>query len=637
MNQLGRNEPGITALLMGNEALARGVIESGAAVCAAYPGNPSSEIVGTLAKIGPDLGMHVEWSVNEKVALEVAAAAAMTGLRGMAAMKQNGLNVASDFLLNLNLSGVRGGLVVIVCDDPSGISSTNEQDTRHYARMGDLPLLEPSDFQEAKDMVLQAFELSEKYGLPVLVHSVTRLSHSRGNVLFGPIQNQSRKPFFDRSRPFINIPAPAKAHLALLNKIKKIQGDLENSPFNKYQGPRRPELLIVTTGAGRFYCQEAVKTLDLSGRVGIIKVGNTWPLPEGFLLKHLVKSDRIVIVEEGSPFLESNVKAFWADQAAKFPPRTFWGKGTGHLPTVGELSPDLLIDLLNRVFEPDYEPRPQPYSEAVGKAVKELAPERDFGFCAGCSHRASYWAIKIALALDGRDGFVLGDIGCYGTGAGPAGFNQMNTMQAMGSSAGLASGMGLLHHFGLDQPVVAVCGDSTFFHAAIPALINARQHGSHFIFLILDNSATAMTGFQPHAGMGVTATGQEAPLVDIGHLCEAIGLNYEIQDPYDLEKTIQILLRMLKSEQGSNVLILKRECALVRIKNGPSNFKVEVKPEQCLGDECGCNRLCTRVFRCPGLFWDAKAKKARIDEAICMGCGVCVQICPTGAIVGEAE
>ena len=197
--------------------------------------------------------------------------------------------------------------------------------------------------------------------------------------------------------------------------------------------------------------------------------------------------------------------------------------------------------------------------------------------------------------------------------------------------------MGLLRRFGFDQPVVAVCGDSTFFHAAIPALINARQHGSHFVFVILNNSATAMTGFQPHAGMGVTATGQEAPLVDIGYLCEAIGLGYEIQDPYDLKETIQILLRMLKSEQGSNVLILKRECALIRAKSGPLNIKFEVKPEQCLGDECGCNRLCTRIFRCPGLFWDANAKKARIDEAICMGCGVCAQICPTGAIIGEAE
>ena len=636
MRLLSQNEPGKIVLLMGNEAIARGAIEAGAMVCAAYPGNPSSDIIEALAKVGPELGIHVEWSVNEKVALEVAAAAAMTGLRGLTAMKQNGLNVASDFLLNLNLTGIRGGLVLAVCDDPGGISSTNEQDSRLYAKMGNLPLFEPSDFQEAKDMVVTAFKLSEEIGLPCLVHSVTRISHARGNVELGPLPSAKPIPNFDRSKPFSSLPFLAKAHLGLRNKMARFQEIFESSSFNYYRGPDTPELLIVTTGAGLFYCQEAIHTLDLKKRVGIIKLGTTWPLPKKFLLKHLTKADRIVFVEEGNAFIEGNIKEMWADLAQELPPSTFIGKIREDLPPVGELNPDIVIGLLRNVLDIPYQARPAEYAEAVGQVVKELAPVRDLSFCAGCPHRATYWAIKKALILDGRDGFVLGDIGCYGMGFGPAGYTQMNTLHAMGSGAGLASGMGQLHKFGLKQPMIAVCGDSTFFHAAIPAIINAQQHEANFVFLILDNDATAMTGFQPHPGLGKTATGHTAPPIDIAALCQGMGLEVDVQDPYDLEDTTQTIVRLLKQDSGVKVLILKRACALVRAKRGPAEFKVAISQDRCLGEACGCNRFCTRIFKCPGLFWNVETSRAQIDEAICNGCGVCSHICPSGAIYKEA-
>ena len=241
----------------------------------------------------------------------------------------------------------------------------------------------------------------------------------------------------------------------------------------------------------------------------------------------------------------------------------------------------------------------------------------------------------MALALDGRDGIVLGDIGCYSLGMGPSGFGQMKTLHAMGSGTGLACGLGQLNRFGLEQPVIAVCGDSTFYHAAMPALANAYYNGANFLLLLLDNSATAMTGFQPHPGTGETATGREAPVIDLKAICKVFGAHVEVVDPFDVTATVETLMRLLQEEKGVKVLILKRECALVSAKLQKRLYQVEVDQKLCLGETCGCNRLCTRIFKCPGLMWDKAAGKARIDEAICTGCGVCTEICPVSAIQKE--
>jgi indolepyruvate ferredoxin oxidoreductase alpha subunit len=634
MSSISQNAPGKTVLLMGNEAIARGALEAGVKVCAAYPGNPSSEIIGSLAKVAEEMGIHVEWSINEKVALEVATAASFAGLRGLCAMKQNGLNVASDFLLNLNLSGCRGGLVLVVADDPAGVSSSNEEDSRIYAKLGDLPLFEPANFQEAKEMTRSAFELSEQLGLPVLIRSVTRVSHARGNVCLDELPKSSTKPRFENWLRFTPLPAIAN-HKLLHEKLNRAKEMAEKSPFNFYRGGEKPELLVVTSGSGWMYSLEALINLDVQERIGVLKLGTTWPLPEKFVLDHLKKADRILFVEEVDPFLENNVKELYAQNCVDLGLKTFFGKASKHIPDVGDLSPEIVTNAIQNLLQISYEPRPADYSVRAHEIASQIVPARMLGFCPGCPHRATYWAVKIALALDGRDGFVLGDIGCYSLGMGPSGFAQMRTLHAMGSGTGLACGFGQLNRFGLEQPVVAVCGDSTFYHAAMPALANAYYNGSNFLLLLLDNSATAMTGFQPHPGTGETATGGEAPVIDLRAICKVFGARVEVVDPFDVASTVETILRLLEDNKGVKVLIMKRECALVSAKHQKRLYRVAVEEERCLGETCGCNRLCTRVFKCPGLMWDRQTGKACIDEAICTGCGVCSEICPVSAIRKE--
>ena len=634
MSIIAQDAPGQTVLLMGNEAIARGALEAGVKVCAAYPGNPSSEITGSLSGVADEFGLHVEWSVNEKVALEVATAASFAGLRGLCTMKQNGLNVASDFLLNLNLTGCEGGLVLVVADDPGALSSTNEEDSRAFAKLGDLPLLEPATFQEAKAMTKWAFDLSEDLGLPVLVRTVTRVSHARGNVILDELPRVTKKPRFDTSKPRITLPVLLN-HELLREKLRRAGQMFEQSPFNFFRGPEKPELLIITCGSGWMYSLEAVANLDLNERVGILKLGTTWPLPEQMVLKHLKKVNHILFVEEVNPFLENSVKELFAQNCIDLGLKHFSGKATGTLPDIGELNPDIVISILQDILKVFYEPLPAEYALRAREISAQLVPERPLGFCAGCPHRATYWAIKNALTLDGRNGFVAGDIGCYSLGIGPTGFSQMKTLHAMGSGAGLAGGFGQLNAFGLDQPVIAVCGDSTFFHAVMPALTNASYNKSNLLLLLLDNSATAMTGFQPHPGTGKTASGHDAPILDLEVICKALGAQVEVGDPFDVEATTETILGLLQDVEGVKVLILRRECALVRGRTQKKLFNMEVAQDLCLGETCGCNRLCTRVFKCPGLIWDTIAGRARIDEAICTGCGVCAEICPSSAIRKE--
>jgi len=630
--------PKTTQLLMGNEAIARGALEAGIGVAAAYPGNPSSEIIETLAKVAKERNLYVEWSVNEKVAMEVAAAASFSNVRALCAMKQNGLNVALDFLSNLNLTGAKSGLVLAVCDDPGAISSTNEQDSRHVAKALNLPLLEPATSQEAKDMAKWAFALSEEIANICILRSVTRISHARGKVVLGELPNVEKHAYFDISRkPYASVGETApKLHQVLYRNLARIREIYESSPFNWYMGPENPELLIITCGSGWFYSIEAVRILSAVNSVGILKLGTTWPLPQKLIKRHMLQTRKILVVEEVDAFLEGNLKELAADMEPGRP-WSFYGKASGHIPPFGELTPDIVINAVANALDLKYTSRDPEYHQKSQEIVKRYVPLRGPQFCAGCPHRTTFWAIKNALMLDGREGVLTGDIGCYGMGIGSTGYFQVKTMHAMGSGTGLASGMGKLNQFGFNQPVLDVCGDSTFFHAAIPALINGVHSQSNFILLLLDNSGTAMTGFQPHPGIEINAMGDLAPIIDVERLCHALDVKVMVTDAYDIKGTTEKLFEMLRDEGKPRVLISRRECALIRARREKPLYKVRVNHDQCIGEGCGCDRFCTRVFRCPGLIWDRESGKARIGEAICTGCGVCVDVCPQSAIVREAS
>jgi indolepyruvate ferredoxin oxidoreductase alpha subunit len=628
-------------LLMGNEAIARGALEAGVRVASGYPGTPSSEVIERLAEVARERNLYVEWSTNEKVALEVAAAASFAGLRAMCVMKQNGVNVASDFLLHLSSSGTRGGIVLVECEDPGALSSVNEGESRYFARMLEVPLLEPADLQEAKDLTKWAFELSEKIRNIVILRSVTRMSHASGNVICGNLPRKFRAARFvsdgsvmDPLRgPVVSTPVVVK-HRLQQEKLETAAGLFEKSPFNRYSGPQRPELLIITSSACFLYSREAVEILGLQKRVGILKLSCTWPLPQKLLQKYLRLTDRIMIVEEVLPFMEENVKVAAMGMLKQVGIKTFYGKMDKTLPSVGELNPEIVMAALGKIMKVKPKSLPAGYVREIQNVARKIPP-REQTFCPGCPHRASFWNINTALKLDGREGIVCGDIGCYAMASlWPAiGFHTVRTLHSMGSGTGLASGFAKLSAFGLDKPVAAVCGDSTFYHAVIPALINARHNQADITFIVLDNAGTAMTGFQPHPGIGESAVGDPLPPVDIEAVCRAIGAKVAVSDPFDLEATGKILTSFLAETGALKVLILRQACALSPEKKGKKRYQMKVNEELCLGDACGCNRLCTRIFRCPALTWDGKKKKAVIDDVICAGCGVCYSICPQKAIV----
>ena len=564
--------PNTVRLMMGNEAIARGALEAGVQVATAYPGNPSSEIMERLTEVAKQSNIYVEWAVNEKVALEIAAAASFTGLRSMCSMKHLGINVALDFLSNLVLSGVNGGLVLVVCDDPGALTSTNEQDTRHLAKALDIPLLEPSTPQEAKDMTKWAFELSEKTSSVCLLRSVARVSHARSNVKMGEIVAGNNKAQFDTSKSITTFTIPGgapRSHQKLHERLKGCKPLYETSPFNSYVGPAKPGLLIVTSGSGWIHTLDAIRVLSLKDSVGILKLGTTWPLPSELVKSYLTKAEQVLVVEEVDSFMESNLKELVADFNIN-KGRFILGKASGHINNFGENNTDTVIKAISSILNINYTPREITYEKKAQEIMQKNVLFRDLQFCPGCPYRPLFWAVKNALKKDGRNGFVTGDIGCYGMGIGITGFSQLKTMHCMGSGIGVACGLGKLNQFGFDQPVMAACGDSTFFHAALPALVNGIHTQSNFILMFLDNGGTAQTGFQPHPGIATDAVGDPAQAVNIENLCKGLGIHFEVTDPYDIQGTTKKLLDMLRMNNGIKVLICRRECALISTREKAS-------------------------------------------------------------------
>ena len=645
MVDIDMDAPGRTDLLLGNEAIARGALEAGIGFVSAYPGTPSSEIIPTLAEVAKENNIYVEWAANEKVALESAAGASFAGIRSMAVMKQNGLNVALDFIANLQMTGIEAGLVLLVADDPGPLSSSNEEDTRIAAKWMDFPLLEPCCAQEALEMTRWAFEISEQCGLICMVRTVSRIGHTRANVSIGDLPVFEKKAYFkdtwnkyDPTKGLhCTVGGPLVLHPEKIRKFAKVKGILENAPreFNWYEGPENPELLIIASGVSYIYTREALEILKPGKKIGILKLGTIWPLPEALVIKHLLTTKQVLFVEELEPFIERSVMELSATLPEGSPHIEFCGMRTGHMRGYGDVNVDLVIDALVKITGGSYEPRDSKYSEELG-ALAQTNPERPWEMCPGCPYRPFFWTLKNTLQLDGKDGFALDDVGCYTLGAFNSGYWQGRTSHAMGSAFGTACGMGKLKQFGFKQPILAMVGDSTFFHAAMPALASGVWNRSNFIGLVMDNSATAMTGHQPHPGLEKTVMGESAKPISTEAVCRSMGCRVEVCDPFDMEGTKNTLLDLIEDDDGVRILIVRRVCELVRARiEKKASYTMHVDMEKCIGEDCGCGRVCTRMFHCPGLMWDEETGRSAIDEVICAGCGVCADICPRGAIIKE--
>jgi len=612
MKELLEDEPGKKILLLGNEAIVRGALEGGIGHGSTYPGTPSSEIGNTFEKIAKDYGMYFEYSANEKVALETAAAAAASGRRAMAWMKHVGVNVAADALMTLMYSGVRGGLVIVAAGDPSMHSSQNEQDNRYYSLLGNIPMLEPTTPQEAKEMVKYGFSLSEELELPVLIRTTTRVNHARGVVTFDEIKEPADIGHFDKDPArFVAVPQNSvKNHPKLLEKMGKAEEITEESDFTKVYESQEPELKVISSGAGFNYIYEAKEEKDLP--ISILKVGMSNPLPEKKISEFIRDAERVLVVEELEPFLEDKVKALAKDVN---PDLEIYGKHTGHFSKLYEYDPDRINEALSKLMEVD------PGKEPLDVKEYEL-PSRPPSLCPGCPHRATYYAVK--KALKGDEAVYSSDIGCYTLGIQDP-LNATDYLLCMGSSVGAAGGFSK----NTDQQVFAFLGDSTFFHSGLPGLVSGHYNQHDFVYVIMDNRTTAMTGHQPHPGTGKTGMGDPAPMASIEDLARGAGIEFvETVDPYDIEKTIQVFKDALEHD-GISVVVPKHPCALIEQR------QVNWEKFQVDQDECKQCHICTNQLGCIALVRDGD--KVHIDETLCVGCSQCAQVCPFDAIERGVE
>jgi len=618
---------GKKALLLANEAIARGVLEAGVRLVALYPGTPSSEIGNNLTFMAPHIpNFYFEFSTNEKVALEVAGAAAVAGVRSMMVCKGPGLNVAADPFFSLAYVGVRGGMVIVVADDPSMWSSQNENDSRYYALMGNMPLMEPADPIEAKSMLLDAYDLSEKLELPILFRTTTRVNHTRAPVEFGPIKERpDRVEFVKEPFRFVPIPSVArKRHPWLLEQIEVAREISEKSPLNFTQG--EGELGIITCGVAYTYVVEALAELKLDAEV--LKLGITHPIPEKKIIEFLKRHDRVIIVEELEPFLETHARrlAQLHDISVEI-----LGKEQGYFSRTLEYSPRIVIEALCKINTCNT-PINWAESDKKVKNTPELPPRPPL-LCAGCPHRASYFAIRTATR--GKAIYPT-DIGCYTLSIAPP-LETADILFDMGSSITTACGLAQV----TGQDVVASIGDSTFFAAGLPGIVNAVYNHHPISLVVLDNRTTAMTGHQPHPGTGITGMQEEVPPIDIEDVCKGLGVKYvKTVDSFkplaNLVADVREMVTWVRENNAPAVLISKAPCALLtaadRRKSGetPPKFYVDV-------DMCNSCKRCLNRLSCPAMYMDPETEKAVIDESQCNYCGTCVHVCPQGAIKQEEE
>ncbi len=611
MHKLLADSPGEKMLLLGNHAISRGVVEAGVACVASYPGTPSSEISDSLFHISKESELYFEYSVNEKVCLEVAVAAANSGIRSMGIMKHVGLNVAADVLLTLAYIGVNAGLVVITAGDPYMFSSQNEQDNRYYGRFAGLVVIEPASVAEAKEMIPYAFEISEKLKKPVIFRTTTRINHSTAVVKLGKIIKPNTKSRFVKE-PGRLVPVPANArklHAKLLESLDLAEKLSGQSRYNYIKGSG--DCGIICSGVSCGYVADAVSDLKVENRVSVLNIGFSYPLPVNLIKKMLIASYRILVVEEGEPLLEQSVREFAQKEKIVIP---ICGKEEGLFSKLYEYNPKMVRKNIAKYFDFTISHKPQADISNIFDVAK-----RPPNLCAGCSHRAVFYAVK--KATKGMDVIFPTDIGCYTLGFLPP-LSMGDILICMGSSVGTSCGFSIFSK----KKVVAFIGDSTFFHSGIQGLVNAVFNNHDFTLVILDNGTTAMTGHQPNPGIDMSDIDFKGHShISIENIVKALGVNHVfVVKPYNIKKSIEKIKEAV-NYKGISVIIFREKCILYQ----KSLKKLKKKPFY-ITDRCKKHMDCIKEIACPAFY--IEESRVKIDAKMCSGCAVCAQICPEHAI-----
>ncbi|MGM0416999.1 MAG: indolepyruvate ferredoxin oxidoreductase subunit alpha [Thermodesulfobacteriota bacterium] len=580
-------------ILSGNEAIARGAFEAGVRVACAYPGTPSTEILENTVNYP---SIDSSWAPNEKVALEVGIGACYGGARSLVAMKHVGVNVAADPLFTLAYTGVKGGLVLAVADDPELHSSQNEQDSRHYARAAKVPMLEPSDSQEALEFTRLGFEVSEKFDKPVFVRTTTRISHSKSIVTPGEPVTGLPEPALEKDPPkFVMLPGNArKRHYVVEEQLEALSEWSCSQAFNRIE-ERSSSVGVITAGISYQYTREVLP------EASVLKLGLVYPLPKQLIRDFAAKYETLYVIEELEPFIEEQVKAMGIEVIGK-----------DRLSLCGELTPGRISKaLLDKDVPTHYTPEIE-------------LPPRPPNMCPGCPHRGVFYALNRLKA------FVTGDIGCYTLGFMPP-LSAMDTCVCMGASVGNATGLNKVLKGEEKQKVVGVIGDSTFLHTGINGLMDMVYNNSSATLVILDNRITAMTGRQENPTSGFTLSGEPSPEVDLEQLCRSVGVKHvRVADPWDLDGTRAAIKEEMEREETS-VVITRGPCVLIKRDLGQRKPALVIDPDKCTG----C-KACLRIG-CPAIEWQADEEKAYVNELLCVGCGICEQLCKFDAFSSSAD
>ena len=614
-------EPGKKVVLLGNEAIVRGALEAGVGFVAAYPGTPSSEVPMTFSRIAKKVGLYFEYSSNEKVAFEAATGAAWSGVRAMTSQKHFGLNVAADSIPPVAYTGVRAGFVVMVADDPSGWSSAqSEQDTRYYARMFKMPMLEPSNPQECLDYTKLAFDISEQFQIPVFLRTTTKISHSIGTVRLGEMKKPKIRGRFQKDPDkYYNL----KPHLQVLHeRLNKKLEQIEERYGQKLNKVVLGEgkIGIVTSGVSFEYAKEAL--LELGLNPPIAKISLTHPVSKSFVSDFIKDKEAVLVLEELEPILENFVK-----QIAKEANPNLVIHGKDLLPKSDEYNLERVIPAFEKTFAKKLGIDFKDHKKKVDSASKDLPP-REPVLCPGCPHRSTFYAVKKVF---GDEAIYGGDIGCYVLGIFDP-INMQDFVVSMGAGIGVSHGIGIVS----DQDVVAFVGDSTFFHATMPSILNYRFNdaGKTPLIVVLDNAITAMTGHQPHPGSGFTGMGEKVEPVRIEEVVKVLGAEVRVSNAFSQKQLIPAL-QELKNIKGPKVLVSRGECRLLTRRRfrakGLTMPTYQIDQEKCT--KCG---ICANDFACPPII-ETTMKPGEepiysINQDICLGCAVCIQICPEGAI-----